>query len=171
MFVCLQTCDEENGWWILLCVPVCVNLSLLKNTVFPKLQNCVMLPLRSTPVYYQHLNPFNPSSASSFSHLLLFISLFIHLSTVYTVFLLTPHLHLPPCRVLGEQRPSAPDGLAPTAKMTNSPHRVRGRRGEAQRWERKDQEAMSSRTACKSFFGRVGFGCLMLYSHRDSVVN
>lgn len=93
-----------------------------------------MLPLRSIPVYYeQHLNPFDPTAASSCAPISLFISLFIHLSRVYTVFLLTPHLHLPPCRALEEQRPSAPDGPAPTAKMTNSPRRARGCRGEAQR--------------------------------------
>lgn len=142
--------------------------SLCKNACPPPIKNycCKIFPICCyfTVYYQQHLNPFYPSSASSCTQLSLFISLFIHLSTVYTVLLLTLHLHLPPCRALGEQRPSAPDGLAPTAKMNNSPRKVRGCRGEEQRWDREDQEA------CKSFCCWVGFGRLVLPSDKDSVV-
>lgn len=96
----VHSCPQTCMWQILLCAPVCLKM-------FPQLQKP---PQRApTTVYYQqHLNPFDPSSASSCSHLLLFISLFIHLSTVYTWFLLTLHLHLPLRRALGEQRPSTP---------------------------------------------------------------
>lgn len=87
-----------------------------------------------SPHYQQHLNPVNPSFASSCSLLSPFISIFIHFSRMYTPFLLTPHLHLPRCRAPGDQRPTSHDGLAPTAEMTNSPCRAKGCRVELQRW-------------------------------------
>lgn len=138
--------------WNLLCPPLYLNIfSIIKNTVS---HSCIAFPCIPSFYHQQHLNPFDPSSASSHSHLSAFISLFIHLSTINTVFLLTPHLHLPHCRAPGAQRPSTHDGFAPIAKMTNNPCRARGCKVEAQRC-----------TVCW-----VGFPCLMLFLYSDSVV-
>lgn len=86
-------------WWIQWFFPVWRT---------PPTKYCSKVPICYTVYYQQHLNPFNSSWVSSCTHLSLFISLFIHLSTVYTEFLLTLHLHLPPCRALREQRPRSP---------------------------------------------------------------
>ena len=58
--------------------------------------------------------------------------------------------------------PGAPDGLAPTAEMTNSPRRARGRGGEVQRGGREDQGLGGLTRLVKASLCWVGFGCLTL---------